>query len=195
VGRLTTDQRNAIEAGGTIAQVFIVSKPTDSTHATYVDSTFEDPYAVVSSAHWHNVVRAGRRKINVFNPSLKARTSGKAARWRFVVRNDGGQFYPSKGYFHVSGYPELQPQECRIKHRVYVWSGPTGSWLKLGPLDYEGGIIDIDYDDIEGPDGQTAPYLATITCEQLGAWEILRHRWTKEDASEFHFISIDWVEP
>lgn len=212
-GRLSSGLRTRIQDGMTIQQTWVMYIPTDSNHTTWfrrgIDSGIFSPKHPAANVdeYWDGesvncVIRAGSRKHQVWNPSPNVEVAPKAAIYSFVVKNDNGAFYEgtSNSIFDLSSSFLASPYECLIVHRLYLMKQTASgghTWSELEHMAFTGRIKELIHDDIANSDGEPVGVQTTITCEQVGAWDALRRKWTIDDATDVEMaygsVSYDWT--
>lgn len=195
MGRLTTAQKEYLAAGHRIRQQWSIAAPTSAGGTSLVPYQFEvmtHGDAVGAASDNNRVVRAGSRKVAVWNPHPQESSRASAPRYQIEVRNDDGYFYPGSGSaFNPLGIYNAAPEECFLVHSVSVATDPAGvTYTPIGFLSYTGRIIEVIYTEQSTPDGQPDGSRAVIRTEQAGAWDVLRHVFTEEDGSA-QSVNID----
>lgn len=190
-GRLSTAERTALAAGARIRQTFEIGVPTSSGGGSYVYYDLDEGlHAAEGSAH--RVLKAGKRKHEVWNPHPTQSERPRAPRHTIVAANDDGLLYPgvTGSLFTIPSVYTAEPPECLLRHRVYVWA--AGAWSEIGHLLFYGRISEVRYEDLAGPDGSPASAVAIITATQRGAWEVLARVWTPEDGDHHPMTHPDY---
>lgn len=188
-GRLSTAERAALTGGGArIRQTFEIGRPTASGSTTYIYTTVDD--GLHAQGGDSRIVRAGRRKHTVWNPHPTDYERPKATRWTFTARNDDGWLYRNGDAWVIPSVYTATPQECLVRHRVYVYA--AGAWSEIGHMAFVGRIVSIRYEDTSDSLGQTQGAVAHITTEQEGAWGVLRYIWTPEDGDHHAMTHPDY---
>lgn len=201
-GRLTAAQRAALAAGAPVRQTWEIVVPGDTLHLFWLTYPLDSGIFPVLGTEKRRVVRAGRRSHEVWNPSPKVSVTPKAVRYSFVVDNHDGIFYETHpdNVYQIPGLYQAKAQECRIVHRLFVavpgaYQRST-TWSEITHMAYTGGIISVRFEDVADAAGNPVPGSATITCEQLGAWSVLRRDWTADDCVDVPLTNgavIDYV--
>ncbi len=188
-GRLTAAQRTAIRAGNPIRQAWYVHVPVNSSHSGYVANLLDvGIFPAPASVAFQRVIRAGSRSHHVWNPTPNVKKSPSAVRYSFVVDNSDGRMFEnsSDNFYQVSGTYQAVPQECYVRHLLYVaiYSSSGVTWSNLSHMNYEGGIYDLRHEDTADAQGNVIGAQTTIMCEQKGAWDALRRDWTIDDCTD-----------
>lgn len=116
----------------------------------------------------------GRLVVEAYNQSMAKPGKLSAGHWSFTCDNSSGLFYPSATancWYNSAASYQADPVECRLEHRVYVWT--SAGWSELTMLYYYGHVQGVTYDDNKK--------LATIEAKAMAALELER-RWTEDDA-------------
>ena len=183
---LSQDSIDAIAAGNRIRQMWSVLVPQSAAHALYNERLFHDDASEDSRC----VTRAGSRTYVAVNASPMDDRKLQRARHAFTVRNDDGSWYQgaSGGWWqNQATLYYAMPQECRIRHRVYVWHLPSAvmgeGWGSLG-LDFTGQVNACDHTDARMASGALTGATATIQTDAMGAWDTLSHVYNKDDGAD-----------
>lgn len=187
-GRLSAAQRTAILSGAPFRQKWTMIVP-NAAHTSTTSVVFATADNLGADFDSVRIIKAGSRKHEVWNPSPNVKNTPRAARYSFTVDNSDGYFYETStlNVFKV-GSVQSVPQECYVKHQIYVGiAGLVGDWTwsEITHMAFTGQITDIIYDDGSDQTENPTPINSVITCEQNGAWEVLRRVWRVEDATDF----------
>ncbi|MCE5190241.1 MAG: hypothetical protein LLG08_00420 [Actinomycetia bacterium] len=178
---LTADQIAALRARRRVRQQWSLYVPESIAHAAYEEVVFHDP----ETDHALNcVVKSGKRTYVAVNFSPLDTRKLQTARHAFQVSNADGSWYPfstTSRFTHSTTAYQAAPQECRVRHRVYVL-GLAGSWLELTCIAYVGRIASAVNGDSVKADGTPIGNIVTIETEAMGAAEVLSLRMTKDHA-------------
>lgn len=192
-GRLTAAQRTAIQAGNPIQQVWYIHVPIDVAHSGYAAVHIDDGIFPLPSSEYRRVVRAGQRSHVVWNPSPHVDVEPKAVRYSFVVDNADGKFYENNAdnIYKLGSTYQAVPQECYIRHLLYVaiYTSTGTTWSALTHMTFEGRVFDLIHEDTADAKGNVVGALTTITCEQNGAWDVLRREWNISDGVDVPMIN------
>jgi hypothetical protein len=199
-GRLTAAQRTAIQAGNPIRQVWYIHVPIDAAHTGYTAVLIHRGIFPTPPASHQRVIRAGQRSHVVWNPTPNVKSIPKAVRYSFTVDNSDGIFFENSAdnIYLIPTVYQAVPQECYIRHQLYVavYSSTGISWSILSGMTFEGVVSDLRHEDTADAQGNIVGAQTTITCEQKGAWDILRRVWTTEDGTRSPMtngsVDYDW---
>lgn len=202
MGRLTTDQKNWIAAGHRIRQQWSIMAPLTSGGTSYVSYLFDQSLQRETTNN-NRVLRAGSRKVKVWNPHPQVNSRASAPRYQIEVRNDDGLVYAGNGsIWNPIGLYDAEPEECLLSHTVAVAQDPAGVvYSVLGFLSYVGRVIEVVYTDQSTPEGTPDGARAVIRTEQAGAWNVLRRVFDKNDGEALPVDTdgagdyIEWTEP
>jgi len=184
MGLLTAGQLAAIEGGARVRQVWKIITPdqADKDSATWTTYTIHD-----DAGSEKCVTDAGKRKVTGYNISMAVPGELRVGDYSITVSNPDGLFYVDQypGYFWgtdgISSSYYADPQECLLRHEVYVMV--DGAWSEITAVRYIGRIVDITYDDGGNHDG-AQPGTATISSENNLVTELLRYEWTEDDGDD-----------
>ena len=191
MARLTVAQKTAFAKGAPVRQTWAVLSPINAAHSSFVSYKFEDGYNASHDGGGSGsdigvgtrVTRAGSRKIRVWNPHPQETSKVAAPRYSFEVSNGDGYFFMGNpSAWNPIGLYNAEPEECFITHLVKVWDDAAGAWSTLSDLSYTGRVIRVQYTPSANPDQTPVGQRAVITCEQSGAWDVLRQTFTKDHA-------------
>lgn len=195
MGNLTTAQLDAIKQGEPIKQKFWMRVPLVPDHSVYYDVLFDEGIHKYHSLTMvqDRVLKAGKRRHVVWNPSPNSQVSARAIRWRFEVDNHDDYFNNGTGgIFYYGGSYRSEPQECYAVHKLYVWEPVAEAWSEITHMAFVGKVLTIEYEDTARPDKvgnmeadvvpEALAETAVITCEQTGVWDVLKRVFSKDDA-------------
>ncbi len=121
------------------------------------------------------VVRNGSRETSAYNQSLVSPGKMPTGLYRFEVANGDGLFYTTTdgNYWYESAADyQANPQECYVKHQVYVkvasTDTPETDWSLLDMVEYTGRVIEIEQND--GDRTMTITSIAAAVMFLQGAW-------------------------
>lgn len=194
MANLTGDQLAALTAGQPVRQTWTVRAPVLADHSAYTDTVIDDGIWSPNAAPKRRVLKAGRRKFEVWNPHPKSTAAPKAVRYSIEVDNSDGLFHRRSGsVWNPFGLYDAAPAECFLLHNLSVLL-LSGAWSAISHMAFIGQVINVAYEGSAGMNrtettpGVTvptvAPRAATITSEQVGAWAILRETFDKSHAVE-----------
>lgn len=186
MSNLTPSQLSAIAGGSSIAQTWNIlcpiaagGSPTSITHVHTLPGSEPSRY---------RVVRAGTRKHEAWNPHVNADINATSLRYSFEVDNSDGFFHlKSGGAFNTAGLYAADPTECLVEHKTYVMSLVTKQYEEIASMSFTGNIISVEYVGSSRHGGAVVPKTAVITCEQDGAWAVLRRAFIKDDGDWARF--------
>ena len=170
----------SIKAGQRIEQKWQILAPQSAGSATFQTTTIHDDGTTTKC-----VTDAGSRKVTAFNVSLAEPGKLSIGRYSFVVDNTSGMAHPTTSgnwFYNSTGAYQAQPQECLVKHFVYVIDITTLNRTELTCVRYYGRIIDVEYDD-GGRPGEAVPGTATIVSES-GLAQAMRYKWSLADGDD-----------
>ncbi len=192
MGRLTATQIEAIIGGQPIRQVFSIKAPVLADHSAYTTTVIDDGIWPASAGANRRVIKAGKRTHKVWNPHPKLDQRPQAVRYTIEVDNSDGYFHRRSGSaWNPFGLYDAAPAECFLLHDLYVWLASAAAWSAITEMAFVGKVLKVDYSGAASMNrrdlgGITAPQhvanVASITTEQVGAWEVLRRVFTKDDA-------------
>lgn len=193
MGLLTSDQLAAIQGGARVRQVWTLLVPTSSDRTAFTETVIHDD-------DWSGdkcVIDAGKRRVSGYNVSLMEPGEMRTGDYSFEVANINGQFYQAgAGTLFVNGAYLAKPQECRVRHQLYVDVGHNGEphpdapsltvwsrWDEIEAVRYEGRIVDVRYSDTGGATG-AKPGTAVIETENADVSTVLLYRWQETDGED-----------
>jgi hypothetical protein len=198
---LTASQIAAIKDGARIRQVWSVLVPQSAGSATAEEKIFHDD----DSRTLRCVTRAGTRTYVATNFSPIARRQLQAVRHSFEVSNVDSAWYPRSSLggawlTHSSTSYEAVPQECQIRHRIYIGEIADGvlSWTEVTALAFHGRIVGAHFVDGRTSAGARVGSSLVLEMESVGAWDVLRREWTIDDSFDTDSgstapDSVDWI--
>lgn len=124
-----------------------------------------------------------RGEIEVEGYNISLNNPGELSTGMYTIVADAGddlfQYGNTAGYFYnVSASRAAYPQECLLRHRVYVWA--SGSWSQIHQ--YLGRIQSAEVTSLRSAAGTLKPATVTITARAYAAC-LLDREWTKDDAT------------
>ena len=202
-GRLSAAQRTAIQAGNAVRQEWYIFVPIDSAHSGYTGTILDNGIFPAPGSEFQRVVKAGQRSHKVWNPTPNVKVTPTAARYSFVCDNSDGRLYENSAdnLYQVPSVFQAIPQECYIRHRIYVaiYASSGTTWSQLAHMEFQGQIMDIRHEDTGNSKKEIVSATTTITCEQKGAWDTLRRTWKIEDGIDAPMtnggVDYDWRVP
>lgn len=176
-GHLTADQIAWIAAGNRIRRAWSIGRPNQAWPASvYHWATVHDDDTSITDRTC--IVRAGKIETSGYNITMKNPGEFPMAPYSFTVANDSQLWYPEVGgnYFYSSTYTrQAAPQECRIRLRLWVWSGSAWSFINW---EYVGFVTSIRYTETANMLGMKGN-LCHMTCASV--WHrVLTEEWTED---------------
>jgi hypothetical protein len=186
MGLLTALEKEAIDKGYPVRQVWKIWCPTNSSHASYDSHTIEDTGDTNIESR---VVCAGERDYNCYNLSIGNPGDLELPEYTIVLSNADGRFYPTRSDSFFKGpntsYESL-PQGCYMTHDIYV------GYHKL-PSEYIGSIISVEYEDTGNANSMTSA-LCTIKTEPTVLSRVLELEWDEDRHANRSFLNYaSWV--
>ena len=172
---------DAIAAGAAMASVFKLRVP-NAAHTVWYEGLFDDVHGVDGLPR-ARVIRAGRRKHEVWNTHPKLKRNPRAITWTIEVANDDKWWHPGVGTAFrpvVSSY-QAPPQECYLTHFVYV--DINGTWTEMTDLAYIGEITKLEHKPTV-QDDTPVPTTMLLSTEQAQAWTVLRRTFDADDGDD-----------
>ena len=194
MSNLTADQITAFTPGQPVRQVWSIKAPVLADHSAYTTTVIDDGIFPIVAGAKRRVLKAGKRRHFVINPHPQKDVETQAVRYSIEVDNADGLFHRKSGsVWNPFGIYDAAPAECFLIHQIYVWDAAAKSWSPIPHMDYIGRVMDAQSTGAaamtkrEVSAGvvtvQEAPRSVTITSEQVGAWEVLRRIFNKDDCN------------
>lgn len=198
MSNLTAGQLAALTSGQPVRGVWSIKTPVLADHSSYTTTVIDD--GLFSTGNIRRVIKAGTRTHKVWNPHPMEDSRPEAVRYTIEVGNGDGYFHRKSGSpWNPFGLYDAAPSECFLIHQLYVWDRTTAVWSPLSHMDFIGRVLSVEHTGAgslirrEVSPGVTvpgvAPNTATITAEQVGAWETLRRVFNKDDGNRATGIS------
>lgn len=194
MSNLTAAQLAAFTSGQPVRQVWSIKAPVLADHSAYTETTIEDGIFPITAGQKRRVLKAGKRRHFVMNPHPQLDQELAAVRYSIEVDNGDGLFHRKSGsVWNPFGIYDAAPAECFLLHYVYVWEHVAQVWSEITHMRYIGRVIEAQSAGLAAMTkrevspgvvtAQEAPRSVTITSEQVGAWEVLRKTFNKDDCN------------
>jgi len=190
LSNLTTQQLDAMAGGQPVRQVWTVRGVSYiwPPNIVYQDTVIDDG-VMAGPGSMRRIVRAGSRKLEVWNPHPQDNSRPSAVRYAIEVDNSDGFFHMKVGSVWSPSTQNIPPSICFLLHNIYVWIPDpiSPAWSPITHMDYIGKVIDVSYSGggtqaSTGGSSGVRPRTATIITEQVGAEASLRRTFKIADA-------------